>query len=170
MNEFEKALVSDTYCKDTIPKERNWFEPLIGSWDFTWIDNNAKKHREVQGEWIFSWILEGIGIQDMFICPSRKARITHPQPDEEYGTTLRIYNPKTLNWDISYCCLGRVLTLEAKKEDDSIVLTNTLDNTRKWVFVSIEQNSFHWQNVSVKEDGSWHINSDIHATRVINQS
>ena len=36
----------------------------------------------------------------------------------------------------------------------------------KWVFVSIEDDRFHWQNVNVQDDGSWHVNADIYAERV----
>ncbi|MGI5076107.1 hypothetical protein E4N71_11930 [Treponema vincentii] len=38
----------------------------------------------------------------MFIVPSRTERLSNPQADAEYGTTLRIYNPKTMAWDIFY--------------------------------------------------------------------
>ena len=47
-----------------------------------------------------------------------------------------------------------------------IVLTYTNDEKRKWVFVEIEDNKFHWQNVTVQEDGQWHINADIYAERI----
>ena len=62
-----------------------------------------------------SEILNGEGIQDVFICPSRTERIINPQPDAEYGTTIRIYNPKKQKWDICYACLGKMVYLEAEK-------------------------------------------------------
>ena len=36
-----------------------------------------------------------------------------------------------------------------------IVLTYTGDENRKWVFTSIDDEKFHWQNVTVKDDGKW---------------
>ena len=57
------------------------------------------------------------------------------------------------------------MRLEARKENDMIVLTNLEDNRHKWVFVQIEDDRFHWQNVTVQDDGQWHINADIYAQR-----
>ena len=54
---------------------------------------------------------------------------------------------------------------EAAKQDDKIVLTNTEDKSRKWVFVKIEDKFFHWQDVAVKEDGEWLVNFDLYAER-----
>ena len=87
-------------------------------------------------------------------------------PDYEYGTTLRVYNPGTYAWDIAYCFTGKIIRLEARKQDDMIVLTNIEDERKKWVFAKIEDNNFHWQDVTVKDDGEWHINFDIYAERI----
>ena len=46
-----------------------------------------------------------------------------------------------------------------------IVLTYTEDENRKWVFVEIGENKFHWQNVTVKENGEWRVNAEIYAER-----
>ena len=87
-------------------------------------------------------------------------------PDYEYGTSLRIYNPNTHTWDVAYGYTGKIIRLEAKKQDDRIVLTFIDDERRKWVFVEIEDDYFHWQNVTVKNDGEWHINAEIYAKRI----
>lgn len=119
MNEFTKALIA-TEKSHKIPDEYNYFELMIGEWDFEWVDNGGTDavERHVQGEWIFSWILEGLAVQDVFICPSRQARIKDKQPDAAYGTTVRMFNPNTKTWDILYTELGAATRLEAKKEDD----------------------------------------------------
>lgn len=162
MNGFISTLVSNK--KHTlIPDEYNYFGKLVGEWEFDWIDNNNP--RKVKGEWFFSWILEGTAIQDVFICPSRAARIENPQPDGEYGTTLRVYNPYTKAWDIAYCCTGKATRLEARKVDTKIVLTNIDNAKEKWVFSEIADDTFHWQNVTVCDDNSWHINADLYACR-----
>lgn len=162
MNGFINALVSDKRNAD-IPEEDDLFGKLIGEWNFEWIDNNHE--RKVLGEWIFSWTLEGRAIQDIFICPSRATRETNLQPDGEYGTTLRIYNPRTKKWDISYATTGYITCLEAQREGEKVVLTDINDQEKKWVFSEIKDNTFHWQNVSVKENGDWHINADLYAAR-----
>ena len=64
------------------------------------------------------------------------------------------------------CCIGRIQRLEARKQGTRIVLTNIDDINEKWVFCEISDNTtFHWQNVTVKEDSTWHINADLYAKR-----
>ena len=152
MRDFFEALKSER--KNTaLPEEFNYFGKLIGSWQIDYIDNNNS--HVIKGEWHFSWVLEGMAIQDVIILP-----------DYEYGTTLRVYNPGTHAWDIAYCFTGKIIRLEARKQDDMIVLTNIEDERKKWVFAKIEDNNFHWQDVTVKDDGEWHINFDLYARRI----
>lgn len=165
MDEFMKALVSEQR-NHVIPAEKDYFGHLIGEWDFDWRDGlGTKKERLVKGEWIFSRIIDGMGIQDLFICPSREERKKIKVPDAEYGTTIRTYNPATGSWEIYYCCYGESTRLEAVKEEDKIVLTEKEHGTMKWIFSEIEENSFHWQNVMQKDEGMWVVCSDCRAVR-----
>ena len=86
MKEFEEALVCK--CKnERIPEEFNYFGKVIGEWDLDWNDRlNTSTPRRVKGEWIFSWVLDGMAVQDVFIVPSRAERLTDIQPDAAYGT------------------------------------------------------------------------------------
>lgn len=59
-------------------------------------------------------------IQDVFICPSRKARIKDYQPDAAYATTVRMYNPNTEAWDILYTELGGATQLEGKEKETGL--------------------------------------------------
>ena len=152
MQYFLETLTSENK-NEKLPEEFNYFGKLIGSWKIDYID--AGNSRSIKGEWHFSWILEGMAIQDVIILP-----------DYECGTTLRVYNPCTKAWDVAYCFTGKIIRLEAKKQDDLIVLTNIDDERRKWVFVKIEDDNFHWQDVTVKDDGEWHINFDLYAERI----
>ena len=136
-----------------LPEEFNYFGKLIGSWKIDYIDNSNS--HSIKGEWHFSWVLDGMAIQDVIILPGY-----------EYGTTLRVYNPGTCAWDIAYCYTGKIMRFEARKRDDIIVLTNIEDEKRKWVFAKIEDNNFHWQDVIVKDNGEWHINFDLYAQRI----
>lgn len=118
-----------------------------------------------KGEWIFQWILEGTAIQDVFICPSRKERLTNYQPDAAYGTTVRMYNPDTLAWDILYTELGGATQLEARWEKDRIVQTVVNNDNLRWVFSEITQTSFHWQRL-VRTDGEhWTVEAELFAVR-----
>ena len=163
MQDFFKALTSENKNMK-IPEEFNYFGKLIGSWKFNYADNNTS--RMVKGEWHFAWILEGMAIQDVIILPSYDTRDANPHPDDEYGTTIRVYNSDTHTWDISYCYTGGIIRLEAIKLGDMIVLTNIDNDKKKWVFSKMENNNFHWQNVTVKDSGEWHINADIYAERI----
>ena len=153
MQNFFEALASE--CKNTaLPEEFNYFEKLIGSWAIDYIESNNSI--SIKGEWHFSWVLEGMAIQDVIILP-----------DYEYGTSLRIYNPDTHAWDVAYGYTGKIIRLEAKKQDEMIMLTFVNDERRKWVFTNIENNRFHWENITVKDDGEWDINAEIYAERII---
>lgn len=102
MQDFLKKLTSE--CKNTeLPEEFNYFGKLVGSWKIDYIDNSTS--RTIKGEWHFSWVLEGMAIQDIIILPGY-----------ECGTTLRVYNPGTHAWDIAYCFTGKIIRLEAKKK------------------------------------------------------
>ena len=78
---------------------------------------NSTSH-VIKGEWYFSWVLEGMAVQDVIVLPGF-----------EYGTTLRVYNPDTHAWDVAYCYTGRIMRFEARKKDGIIVLTrNSVEN------------------------------------------
>lgn len=152
MKDFLQALISKQK-QDAIPVEFDYFGRLIGSWKIDYIENSNSSVRK--GEWHFSWILEGMAIQDVIVLPGF-----------EYGTTIRIYNPGTHAWDVAYCFTGKIMRFEARKQQDKIVLTNTEDVNRKWVFAKIKDNYFHWQDVTVKEDGKWQVMFDLYAERI----
>lgn len=113
MHDFTTALCSKVR-NGRIPEEYDFFGILIGEWDIVWNDHLEEVNpRKVKGEWIFSRVLDGTAVQDLFIVPSRTERLRNKQPDAEYGTTLRIYNPKILAWDVFYGCMGEAIRLTA---------------------------------------------------------
>lgn len=152
MQQFIKMLTSEGKNAN-LPDEFDYFGKLIGSWKIDYIDNSNSQ--TMKGEWHFSWILDGMAIQDVIILPGF-----------EYGTTIRVFNPGTCAWDIAYCFTGKIMRFEARKQDDIIVLTNIEDERRKWVFAKIEENQFHWQDIMVQDDGEWHVNFDLYAQRM----
>ncbi|MCQ5130831.1 hypothetical protein NE562_14290 [Butyricicoccus faecihominis] len=156
MQDFLKTLTSE-HRNAALPEEYDYFGKLVGSWKIDYIDNS--NGRSIKGEWHFSWVLEGMAIQDIIILP-----------DFERGTTLRLYNPGTHAWDIAYGFTGKIIRLEARKQDGLIVLTNIENERRKWVFAKIEENYFHWQDVTVQDDGAWHVDYDLYAERMVGGS
>ncbi|WP_411676926.1 hypothetical protein [Caproicibacter sp.] len=165
MNSFGTALIA-SQKNAVIPEEQNLFGQFVGDWDFDWYDRiGAHAGRHAKGEWIFAWVLEGAAVQDLFICPSREERLVNSQPDNEYGTTIRIYNPQTCAWDIFYGCTGEATRLEARKEDDKIVLTETGDRKMKWIFSEITKDSFRWQCDDTEDGVTWKTYRELFAVR-----
>jgi hypothetical protein len=110
-------------------------------------------------------VLEGTAIQDVFICPSRKARIKDYQPDAAYATAVRMYNPNTEAWDILYTELGGATQLEGKREGNRIVQTEINEKNIQWVFSEITTTSFRWQRMVKRPDGTWETEAELFAVR-----
>lgn len=153
MDKFTDALLSGK--TDKIPEEYDWFSPLIGDWDCDYYDElYTGQKRHVKGEWIFRRVLEGVGIQDIFIFPSRDTRKENPQPDAEYGTSLRIFNKKRKCYDVVYTCAGTMKRLTFRKEDGRLVGKLLDEENTYWIFSDITDTGFHWEFVILKSDGS----------------
>lgn len=168
MSTFIDALIGE----ESAPKKEHYdlFGQFIGEWDFEWVDGKGtEQERHVPGEWIFSWILNGRVIQDLFICPSRKEkeRINNPQPDGEYGTTVRFFNAEKQKWVACYGYDGNMYVLEAEQKGNEIILTNQdkTDGLNQWMFTDITPDSFHWMNRTLIENDTWRINGELFATR-----
>lgn len=145
VNVFIDALYSSGK-NSAIPEEHNFFGRLIGSWHIVWMDHlDDAVPRRVKGEWIFAWVLEGSAVQDIFIVPSRSERVKNPQPDAEYGMTVRIYNPKNGTWDIFYGCTGQTFRLTARKETEAIILTENENGNMRYIFSEITDTAFVWR-------------------------
>ena len=167
MNQFCQVLTALNASPD-IPPQDSWFAPLIGEWDFVWTDKQNCSECDICGEWIFSWIIEGCAIQDVFICPSRSQRNNNKSKDVTYGTTLRWYNAKEHCWEAVYAEKESFSTLKAKKDKSDIVLTctNCEGYEMKWIFSEIKPDSFYWRNIISNDSGeSWNVISQVYATR-----
>jgi len=160
MSDFSNALISETPKKE-LQEKLSLFGQFIGDWEFEGIFGKGTTDEwRVPGEWLFSWILNGTAIQDVFICPSRNEMEKNPHPDAEYGTTIRFYNQSTDSWNMCYGLLGSMTILEAKQVGAQIVVENKSDSDEltQWVFSDITSNSFHWQNRTSHDNGAtWNI-------------
>lgn len=160
MNVFGKALLAEGKSA-LIPEEHNLYGRFVGEWDFTWVDGKGTAaERHIPGEWIFSWVLEGTAVQDVWICPSREARKVKTYPDAAYGSTMRLYNPAKQAWDVFYGETGQAALMEGRKEGDRIVQDGALDCGRRirWIFSDITDDSFHWEHLYSDDDGaSWQL-------------
>ena len=165
MDNFIDALLSEKTNK--IPNEFDWFAPLIGDWDCDYYDvGEDGKQRHVKGEWIFRRILEGAGIQDIFIFPSRSTKETDPQPDGEYGTSLRMYNKREHCYDVVYTCDHVMKRLCFRKEGDRLKGEVLDEQGAYWVFSELTGESFHWENIKIEEDGTTILICEIFGRRL----
>ncbi|WP_285815242.1 hypothetical protein [Phocaeicola sartorii] len=165
MGEFINVLVSKRKS-NLIPERDNLYGQFVGEWDFEWVDHQGTAdERHIQGEWIFAWVLEGTAVQDVFICPLRKARIKDYQPDAAYATTVRMYNPDTGTWDILYTELGGATQLEGKRDGNRIVQTEVNEKNIQWVFSEITTTSFRWQRIVKRPDDTWETEAELFAVR-----
>ena len=110
-------------------------------------------------------MLEGTAIQDVFIVPSRSERLQNKQPDAEYGTTLRIFNPRSSTWDIFYGCRGEAIRLTAHRADDEIILTENTAEEMRYVFSEITSTSFKWRKELKNASGKWYVIAKVMAQK-----
>ena len=96
---FCRALRSDA---PSLPDHAQIFAPFIGSWDLVvrWYGEAGRVTRTEAGEWHFAWVLEGRGIQDVWIVPPRARRARGRL--YEYGTSIRFYDPALEAWQSTW--------------------------------------------------------------------
>jgi hypothetical protein len=160
LDSFGEALESASRSAD-IKAEEDLYAPLVGVWEVDTLDRQpngtfAKGH----GEWLFSRTLEGRAFQDVWIMPRRQK--DGPRPDHiynRYGTTVRMMNPKTRKWQITWFNpkSGAFDTLYARKEGTNIVQEGTRPDGQRvrWIFDRLQKDHFHWYGESEQPDGSW---------------
>jgi len=81
---------------------------FVGNWEANagWHlpDGTICQHWQVH----FDWVLEGCAIQDVWITPPRHGPHSTEQSEpwgefgNQYGTTVRVYDPKIDAWHVTY--------------------------------------------------------------------
>ncbi len=169
---FTKLISSEFPTNDF---DVSLYGQFVGEWDFDWSaplsDGTVKRHK---GEWIFSYILEGKAIQDLFICPSLNTRVTDYDEEATFGTTIRSpLADGTGMWQITYINdKGQKIDhLNAIEIDGNIIQTginyDPKDETIwQWNFKDITKNSFYWESIWSKDQGkTWNLCCELTATR-----
>ena len=154
---FATSLISDK-ASDEI-KENNIYDWIIGSWNVEAIDyleNN--KILKSQGEWHFSYVLEGRAIQDVWIAPKRSLRTENlKQPRNRYGSTIRYFDKETKKWCINW--FNPISSTNSKlygwQEGNKIIHEGKDgdDNILRWTFEDITYLSFHWKGEISSDKG-----------------
>lgn len=166
--QFANLLISQGPHPDILAEDQI-FAPFIGDWDLivSWFDETGKVSRQERGEWHFSWILEGRGIQDIWIVPPRDKREGRSDL-YEYGTSLRFFDSKIKAWQSTW--IGpmhrMVRSFIARKIGKEVLLETTEGEVprMRWSFTAIEANAFIWRNELWTGNG-WRIQQTFDARR-----
>ncbi len=157
---FVDALHADRPAPDRADKMAlyGW---LIGRWEMDAVvhkDDGAT--HEGRGEIHFGWVLEGRGIQDVWILPG-----------VFYGTTLRIYDPGIDAWHILWSDpLRQYYTRQVGRARGGDIVqegTNDAGALTRWSFSEITKESFRWRGERSLDDGAtWELQAEFFARRV----
>jgi len=169
-NEFLNALFSEK-ANTELGENLNLFGQFVGEWEFDWYGYEPNQEKQFEkGEWIFSWVMEGRVIQDLWIIPERNRRNIPKLPKGEYGSTLRFFNEKTKVWNAVWVgpIKNRLHTFEARKIGEEIVMEETSNNDikMKWILSEIKKDSFHWKSIISDDDGeNWNLVQEMRVRR-----
>ena len=148
------------------------FGRLVGGWDIEGrhFNSDGQVTKEQRGEWHFDWVLEGRAIQDVILTPSREERRKNGTPAEEYGTTVRFYDPRIDAWRVTFIApvFGGIVNLIARSVGDEIVLEGRAPDNKlyRWVFSDITDQTFRWSGyLSADEGRTWHMEEEIRGRR-----
>ena len=165
-----------------LAQKLNLFGQFVGDWQCEIVSVDAHgKHTKGQAEWHFGWVLDGRAIQDVWVAHDE---ISRPNaPISEWGTTIRLYDPKSDVWRVVWAGprRGSLLAFVARQSGDEIVMEvdyvqglprmNPPDgppiHRGQWIFDEIKPNSFHWRSVISHDGGrTWELQSEMFVRRV----
>jgi hypothetical protein len=148
------------------------FGQFVGDWDVEWwgYPVNGEQTQTGSGEIHFAWVLDGRAIQDVWIFPNR-ADLQSGLAIDEWGTTLRLYDPATDTWKISWHGpvnnVIRAMTARPMGDEIWVEGPNVQGQPLRWIFSAITSQSFHWSNYVSEDNGhSWRLQEDLEAHRM----
>ena len=175
-NSFIDALRASGPTREYVEKLMLYGQ-FVGNWeaDAMWClpDGTTREH---YWEMHFDWVLEGRAIQDVWITPPRHGPHSVEQSlpwgefGNQYGTTIRVYDPKIDAWHITYIdpCSGYQAKLIGQLTGDEIVQQGTGSDGAllRWLFSDIRSNAFRWYAEISRDDGAtWHKALEMFARR-----
>jgi hypothetical protein len=168
---FTSALVSAGPSRD-LGAAASTYAWLIGAWDVELIDilEDGSQQKQ-QGEWVFSWTLEGRAVQDVLIAPKRPERHkASSRLGNRYGTSIRLYDASEKLWRITWInpVTGAHDELTGRKMGNDIVQEGKRPSGQRirWVFTNIGTDSCLWYGEALQADGStWRREAEFHLQR-----
>ena len=146
---------------------------LFGQFVGDWVIEEARYPRadggvlRAQGEIHFGWILDGRGVQDVFMTRDPKTGKAVP-----IGTTVRFYDPKIDAWQSTWISpvQNLVQSFTGRKVGDEIVLESETREgyPEKWIFSEITKNSFRWHAEESHDAGkTWILTEEMRVRRQV---
>ena len=145
---------------------------FVGAWRGTVVVHRRDgTRREESCEVFFGWVLDGRAIQDVWIAPARSDRDGEGSPGDIYGTTIRVYDPASDSWDVTWIephtvsygrMVGRQVGAEIVQEyrDEEGVLW-------QWRFTEVTDDAFLWLALESGDDGAtWQLRNEFRLGRV----
>jgi len=152
------------------------YDPLIGRWEAEGQaflpDGSLRRH---YWEIRFERALEGRAIQDVWITPPREGPHVGKSErwgpfDNQYGTTIRVYDAKENAWRVTWIdpCAGYRAELTGRPRGGEIFQEGSgSDGARlRWIFSDVQPASFRWRaEVSRDAGATWHRALELLARR-----
>lgn len=144
---------------------------FVGSWEgeVTYHPPGAAPVRH-SAEVHFGWVLQGRAVQDVWIVPARRDRQAPLGPLNLYGTTVRVYDPATGGWNVTWMNPPNdaFTRLVGRREGDRIVqLGEDRDGLNRWTFQEITAYSFRWTGELSADGGrTWRLAAEFALRRV----
>jgi hypothetical protein len=116
-------------------------------------------------------VLEGRGVQDVWIMPRRPDRIGPLDKNRNmYGTTLRVWDPTFEAWRITWTNPAgdhHEQQIGRRVGNDIVQVGSRFDGTpTRWIFTDFTAHSFHWLGEALQQDGrTWRRKGELQAKR-----
>lgn len=148
------------------------FGQFIGDWDMQveFFDKAGNSFVRMPGKWIFSWVLDGRVIQDVFLCADLQDPTRDAEGVRRTGTTLRHYNPANDTWQAVWlgATSGDLFVFAARPVKDEIWLEGKEGESTliRWIFSDIRPDDFHWRGMTSEDGGkTWHLEQEMFGKR-----
>lgn len=155
------------------PPELHHWDKMIGPWSTTeerLSQDGSTWQPSKAADWNFYWSYDGWGIRDDYTSPP----MSEPVEDEskrQRGTNLRIYNPKTRQWVMTWLTIASTTpaSFTATSTDEEIVMLSDTANPQGFfgriTFFDMTGKSFEWKLEWSKDQEQWQEVYRIHGTK-----
>ncbi len=147
------------------------FGRFVGVWDMTvqFIDPHGDVVFDGVGRWEFTWILDGLGVQDVLVY-ALPDRFSEPRGNRGIGTTVRAYLPAERRWRQVWAAprAGNFIVMESESTVGDIRITGLdMDGSHlEWAFTDITADSFTWTGrTSTDGVSNWRVEQRMHGRR-----